>query len=293
MVHIIAVGHSGSTLLDLLLGAHPQMRGLGETLAVARDPEKYRGRAEQSFLWSEIYAEMDRTGARDEQSRYRIILGVASRYWGEDVILVDSSKEPGWIAVAKEVADVDICAVLLVRDYRSWVVSRRRKLQKTDGGALTMLRGRGLGAWRPLLDRRPVNLARSWARRNTYKRSRLDAMRVPYVVVGYEPLSFDPQGTLQLVCDFLGLTYDTKMVSPANSRSEIIAGNRMAHDPKKLSGIRYDSDWLQRRDWTMLPTLMRRVERMNVDLVYASTSSPDEDGNRRAPAAWTETHQGR
>ena len=32
------LGHSGTTILDLVLGAHPQMIGLGEAIRILRTP---------------------------------------------------------------------------------------------------------------------------------------------------------------------------------------------------------------------------------------------------------------
>lgn len=74
LVYILAASHSGSTLLALLLAAHPRVATIGESkLGSLGDAERYlcscRAKLTQCGFWAELSAEMNRRGYEFDVTR--------------------------------------------------------------------------------------------------------------------------------------------------------------------------------------------------------------------------------
>lgn len=275
---IRGLGHSGTTILDLALGAHPRMVGLGEAVRILRKPlagEERKGpfqlrgelrherlctcgvTAARCPVWGDLLEWLPTHDHLPLATKFRRLMdavsltGVQSED-GEDWV-VDSYQDDLELPL-ETFADLDVRVVFLVRDLRSWVHSRIRD-RRNQG--------------KPLLGSR--NVAR-WCRVNHRFERALQRSGKPVFQLGYEELALAPEQALGRLCEWLGLTFCASMLTPGlASGSHILSGNRVRFDPQKIRQIRYDASWLQAPAWPASAALnLPQLARMNRRLVYAN-----------------------
>ena len=275
---IRGLGHSGTTILDLALGAHPQITGLGEAVRLLQKPapgETHRGPAQlrgelrherlctcgqvaaQCPVWGPM---LDWLPAHDDEP-----LPVKLAYLLET--LRCSSPEGSWssqwvvesfqddfILPMLEDPSVEVRVIHLTRDVRSWVHSRSRDGQKK-------------GVWLPGL--RP--LLRWWRLSSRHERL-LQGSGKPVFRLGYEELALDPEHALQRLCHWLGLEFRQEMLQPlVYSCSHILSGNRMRFDSSKGRAIRYDGAWMSApAGVAQLALSLPWLSKLNQRLVYST-----------------------
>lgn len=278
---IRGLGHSGSTMLDLALGAHPQMVGLGEAMRILRAPEPHeagrgpaRLRGEARFqrrctcgrlaaecpVWGGVLSWLPDHDTLPLPEKLHHLMASVERATAQrgDVPLrwiVDSYQADGDLAgrLAVELAPRPVRVLLLVRDVRSWAHSeaRRAKGRKPWSASRALLR---------------------WWRVNRQLEKQLSSSGCPLFVLGYEELALAPKLALQKVCRWLDLSFDPLMLALGErSRSHILSGNRMRFDPQRRGGIHYDAAWLATRSPIISTALaMPSLARMNRRLVYGN-----------------------
>jgi hypothetical protein len=201
-VMICGAGHSGSTLLGLILGKADKAFYIGEggKIRYLHDMKKpLRKRAckvcgETCPVWSRFVW-------NPEKPLYRQIAAHAGAS-----IIVDSTKNPGWIrARAKELASQGDRAVLifLQRDGRAVLNSRFRKYPDKDAGEQ-------IAAWKAQIE----------ASREVY-----DAFTGPKIAVRYEALATDPEGVVREVCEVAGIAFHPAMLDFTEGESHPLGGN--------------------------------------------------------------------
>lgn len=270
---IRGLGHSGSTILDLALGAHPALIGVGEAARVLprpapgeerRGPARLRGdlRHERVCTCGEVAARCpvwgplldwleDHDDLPLEAKMLRLTEQLGSLPGGDGLAwLVDSYQ--GDLALPRQtLPGLETRVLFLVRDARSWVHSRRRDAR----GPLAPLR----------------SLARWWRVNRRFERE-LRRCGKPLFVLGYEELALAPEAALQRLCAWLDLPFDAAMLTPGEaSRSHVLSGNRMRFDAERRARIRYDGAWLASPGWTpRLIPLLPPVAAMHRRLVYGN-----------------------
>ena len=271
---IRGLGHSGTTILDLALGAHPQIIGMGEAariLAMPKPGEEHRGpsqlrgshRFERRCTCGAIAADCPLWGPQLEwlrdhdqaplQEKVQRLL-MASPHAGSGVWHVDSYQDDLEMTLLSD-AMFDIRIIHLVRDVRSWVHSRARAARKSE-------------------QRWPAarQLARWWRVNGKFEQA-FNRSSHPVFRLGYEELALQPRRSLQLLCDWLSIDFHEAMLAPGlNSSSHILAGNRVRFDAERSSAVRYDGAWLGAPAPTAahLGLLWPGVARMNRRLVYSN-----------------------
>ena len=271
---IRGLGHSGSTILDLALGAHPQVVGLGEAVRVLsrpapdeahKGPQQLRGdlRFERSCTCGALAADCPVWGpllswlpAHDDQpladkfDRLLQPLLPASPRW-----VVDSFQADEQLLEARALGR-PLRVIQLTRDVRSWVHSESRRGVERHG------RGGGVG-WRSLL---------RWWRVNRQLDQRLKRSGHPVFRLGYEELALAPEQALRGLCRWLELDFDPAMLSPGiRSTSHIVSGNRMRFEAGRSDAIRYDAAWMASSAPVLrLAPLLPPVARLNRRLVYSN-----------------------
>ena len=270
---IRGLGHSGTTILDLALGAHPQLVGLGEAARILERPapgEERRGPAQlrgalrfkrcctcgavaaECPVWGPL---LDWLPAHDGCSlagKTLRLLDAVMQQHPEASWAVDSYQDDMVLPFLDD-PGLEIRILHLTRDLRSWVHSRSR-----DG----RLRGKWLPGLKPLL---------RWCRVNARQSARLDSSGRPVLRLGYEQLALDPEGTLRRLCHWLEIGFDHRMLAPAQpSSSHILSGNRMRFEPSRGQSIHYDGAWLhQPSGLAQMALLVPWVARLNRSLVYS------------------------
>ena len=275
---IRGLGHSGTTILDLALGAHPRILGMGEAARILQTPrpgEESRGpamlrgayRHERRCTCGETAAGCPIWGSclewlvlheqRSLPEKMRHLVKLAAAHAAEashpaDVI-VDSFQDDLVLPQGMD-ACVDVRIIHLVRDVRSWMHSRLRAARQSK---------RLFADWR--------TMARWWYVNRKFDRV-LQRSGRPVFRLGYEELALQPARSLRLICDWLDLEFSERMLHPGlNTSSHILAGNRVRFDPERSRVIQYDGSWMSSPDWTVQASmLIPAIRRLNRDLVYSN-----------------------
>ncbi|MBW2121233.1 MAG: hypothetical protein JRH07_05230 [Deltaproteobacteria bacterium] len=276
LVYITGLGHSGSTLLDLVLGAHPVMVGLGEISSVLdEEPEQVRRtrqstcscgrRVDECEFWGGLIPHLFNEEGSFEDRYHRVLEAFWSRF-GEDVIPVDSSKSRSNIRLLLAQGDLELSVIHLIRDVRSFTVSQidnaKRKIQK----------GTKLEVYSRRRYLSPLFWFWFWYKWNRSTDRLLRSLGVPHLRVGYERLCLETEDVVREICSFLRLPAAASMLDLSDSRSHVIRGNRMRRDPDKRRAIHYDTRWFSRNDWVLWAWLLRPIMRYNATAVYSNST---------------------
>ena len=270
---IRGLGHSGSTLLDLILGAHPSVVGLGEASrvllsssadefasyqlndwrSVYNKPCTCGSMLDECELWSRFFSNWPnrrKESFEDEFSRLISPLSSQSIDW----IVESYQSDERLLDLHRSVRPVRV--IHLTRDVRSWIHSEARR------GVTRFGRGRSVG-WRGL---------QRWVRVNRQLEKELRSSSLQCFNLGYEELALAPEATLKLLCDWLDLDFFPGMLKPEkSSRSHIIAGNRMRYLAGKRNRIVYDGAWLASNSLSVRASLLvPGVASLNQRLVYSN-----------------------
>jgi hypothetical protein len=213
VVFIMGSGHSGSTLLELVLGSHPRVFGLGEVVNLYRGvdgprdpfPRLCRICEERCPFWNDtvdirvLEAHFSRAGYLAPIRRWisHQRENVYQRFfdWSGKDVLIDSSKRAHWIAQQlqprRNWKTFSPLLIYLTRDGRAVVNSKLRKYPEKG-----------------------IELeAREW-------KARVESMndffaRYPEggrVKISYENLANNPESTARTICDFLHLDFEPEML---------------------------------------------------------------------------------
>jgi hypothetical protein len=250
VIYIAGTSHSGSTLLDLMLNAHPRIFAAGEILKLNRQL-KERSSRKRDFapctcgaptllecpLWSEVdrrvwqtdgkfLADLDMQdySAAGPKAPNAVVFRTIAEAAGRDFV-VDSSKLPKRLSYLLRLKELEVYPIHIVRDPRGQVNAVKRK----HGGFLRHIFRYEL----------------------VHAQIRLALRGIPHSVVHYEDLVRDPEGTLSTVLAPLGLAFDQRQFAWAEAEKHEVAGNHIRFD--RTSKLVLDESWreglspLQRR----------------------------------------------
>jgi Sulfotransferase family len=230
---VVGVGRSGTTLLRLMLDAHPEMAVPPETHFIpdvirACDRGASRERVVEilarSRRWGDMGISVEKIRERfraldrfDATSASRAIyLAYAEHHgkprWGD--------KTPKYSLAMREIEDAlpEARFVHLIRDARAVALSR-----------VKMVEGRGE---KPP---HPAGVAGRWAKRIRQARVEGEAL-AGYLEIRYEDLVADTERTLREVCEFVDLDFDPVMLDYHEHASERLA--EIARDLPDAEGKR-------------------------------------------------------
>jgi hypothetical protein len=226
---VVGVGRSGTTLLRLMLDAHPQLAIPPETHFVpalieqgrVQDPagEILAARGWDDFgldpgLLRNRVAGLERP---DPAAALRAFYGLYAESrgkprWGD--------KTPIYVKHMRAIAGTleEARFVHLIRDGRDVALSRR---------------ARGMGAGKPMAD-----TAERWKRRIEDARRQARRLRGRYLELRYEDLVAEPEPALRRICELVELEFDPAMLSHHSEAGERLAelgdlssaGGRRARD---------------------------------------------------------------
>jgi len=267
VIFIASLGHSGSTMLDLVLGGHERFVGLGEVAAtiakgtvVGNDggPDCSCGRiATECPFWSQVESRLRDDPDGSFAHRYRTVFDVFEEVFGVDVVPVDSSKYLDHLAVLHRDLDCDVRVLFLLKDVRNFTVSTIDNLARKRAEGQSR---RGVT---------PLGAFRDWHRLNCRMREYFERERLPVFQFGYEELCLSPDRIGRRICEFLGADFQPAMLRVQGSRSHVLRGNRMRSQLEK-SSLAYDHRWFERRDWLLPSLFCPRIMRFNREQVYSN-----------------------
>ncbi|MEM1367741.1 MAG: sulfotransferase [Cyanobacteria bacterium P01_H01_bin.15] len=232
VVFIIGIGRSGSTMLDCMIGSHPSAFSLGEVSKIANFKKTPRKPwSSVSDFWETRFtpAEKERLYQAFSNARlreavplkiekiYRNFIGEGDifspyTFLHEKIgkpILIDSSKYHFFVSPRLEADEfksgaLDVYVIHMVRDARAVLNSYVRAYPDRTVDKIARKWNANLSGALAIYDRFPEN-------------RRLE--------VRYEELATDPDGTLQRVCDLLGLDWRPEMKEFWRHEHHLIAGS--------------------------------------------------------------------
>lgn len=194
---VVGVGRSGTTLLRLMLDAHPQLAIGPETQFV---PDVLQSaNPVDTIIGARTWGDFDLDPTEfAHRARGEDLAGVLRAFyslyaesqgkprWGE--------KTPGYVKNMDSIAAVlpEARFIHLIRDGRDVALSRR---------------ARGMGADKPMA--RTANL---WRRRIDGARAQARGLGDRYLELRYEDLVADPEPHLRRICEFIDLEFDEAML---------------------------------------------------------------------------------
>ena len=199
---VCGAGHSGSTLLGLILGSHPDAFYLGEatkTRFLGDGAKPLRKRVCKLCgpacpVWSDF-----RVAAKPD------LYEQLSRRTGRP-LLIDTTKGLAWLKARTEELErleAAISLVFLQRDGRAVVNSRMRKYP----------------------DREPGAIIDSWREQIGASRAFFDSFRGPKSKVRYEALALAPEATIRELCSAIAWPFEPTMLDYAAFEHHPLGGN--------------------------------------------------------------------
>lgn len=249
VVFIASLSHSGSTLLDLMLNAHPDVASVGELKQLGRFArlEKPNRRLRctcgaDSLLtcefWTKVSALTKAATGRtigelnvedyqdkaqfdeDNVALFEAIAEVSGKHY-----VVDSSKQVTRLALLLENPALDVYPVFLIRDPKGQICSS----QKTAASLLKLI----------------GNYVRTNREIHELVKHR------PHAVVRYEDLVRNPEQVLGALMQELGLSFDPRQLDWASQVRHNVGGNGMRRTSS--SELKLDEKW--RDEFTLLQKL--------------------------------------
>ena len=269
LVYILGAGRCGSTLLDVILGSHPDICSTGELFHF---PESVLDRPQPCScgavgnacpFWSSVRADVEqqfpitdlKRGRRyestrslprtallaatpgssvDQYARRLAVLLRAISTQSQRSIVVDSSKYPsrGLIMWRTRSKGTDVRYIHMVRDGRGLLWSKRRTAD-----------GQGLGLTPP--DRNIADLAVWWVMSNVLSALLFGFRRNRYLRIRYEDLMANPASVLEQVGRFVGVDLTAVIEAVRNQRplpvGHVVGGNRLRFNRALV--LKPDSEW--------------------------------------------------
>lgn len=266
IIYIAGSQHSGTTLLNIILGGHSQLVGLGEVFQLLRrkgngffltekleDDCSCGARVSECEFWGPVATRLHADPDIRLAKRYQIVRKVFHEHFGPEPVIVDSSKLLPYLELLANTSNTDLRTILLTKDARAHCISQidnaRRKQKKSS-------------------KQNPFRQMRNWQRDNLAISDFLDRQNLEHFLLGYEELSLYPDKTVPLLSNWLEIEYEPRMLELNPQQSHVVHGNRMREQSDKNRSIRYDNRWFYRSEWLWPYLLSPRTRRLNKQLVY-------------------------
>jgi hypothetical protein len=239
VVFIASLSHSGSTLLDLMLNAHPDVVSVGELKQLGRFVRHEKpGRrlrctcGAESLLackfWTRVsdhaksavgrtIAELNvedyrshGSFAKDNAALFQAISAVAGKRF-----VVDSSKSAERLALLMANPALDVFPIFLIRDPKGQICSSQRKSESL------------------------IRLIENYVRTNREIHELVKHR--PHAVVRYEQLVLETERVLAALMGELGLAFDANQLQWASKTRHNVGGNGMRRSSS--SELKLDEKW--------------------------------------------------
>lgn len=216
VVVILALPHSGSHLLSLLLGAHSRCISIGELHNYDKFMNRVREGARNvthTYADDEIFSGLSSTPVTQWHAE---IMGRVRNLHPGVTTLIDNSKRPGWAKQHIKNPDLEIIPVHLVRDPRAliryWILSyqtdRELRQQRIRHSRMAPLQAPTLLTCGPL-----ELFIRKWLIRNEQISRLLARTGHSDNLVSYHDLAVSPERTLARLMPQLGLEYEGEQLN--------------------------------------------------------------------------------
>lgn len=260
IVFIAGLGHSGSTLIDLVLSNHTSIIGFGQIYTVYNELKNNNinknrfcscGKSiTDCDYWSRIISINDQSDI-SYQSFYESIFNTIHREFKKDTYLLDSSKSLESLEKILTIPNISLKVLHINKDVRNWCISNielhKRKYNKNTSAFKTFL---------------------VWYNSNRKFQKYFSINNLQYLNVGYDDFCLNTKKVLGNICEFLEIDYQDGLGNIPKSKSHVVSGNRMRYEPSKNKEILYDNRWFYRKEWIMPSLLLPRIMNYNYEWVY-------------------------
>ncbi len=249
ILYIASCGHSGSTLLDSMVAAHPDCFSVGEVIFIHRYAHMMKEKNEVSKFgnectcgapsiwecpfWPKVESAMqDQSGMSlkdlnlfetedvDEYRKQNVALFNAVGEASGAKVIVDSSKSPRRLRLLLRTGAFDITPVHLIRTPKGMVYSHLKKNVSADHFGLK-------------------RTALQFTKRTIEPPAMLLGMDYP--TVRYDRLVREPEAHLRDIMARVGLEFDPAQLEWASPEKHNIGGNPMRRNSS--SELRIDTKW--------------------------------------------------
>lgn len=301
-VFICSAGHSGSTLLDMMLGSHPKVESTGELIHLPMDMALNRPCAcgspmQECSVWPDVMRHM---GVDPRNDPYGLNLGYVTAKVGDSkrtslwhqfwtrpknalkylelrygIGLLDSLLPNFRTGTANTLAIYDHLRhrtgkAVVVDSSKHYLRAAALYLARPQSTRIVLLVRDGRGVFFSGLKRgfgRHYSL-RAWNRH--YRRAlALLERHVPAehrIVVHYEDLVSNPAAELQRLCDFIGIEFSPGMLTPGAVVHHNVNGNDMKFSDVK--NLKLDMGWKTQMAPGDLAYFERKAGRLNRQFGY-------------------------
>ena len=262
LVYVASTAHSGSTLLDLTLGTHDNLIGLGEIQSTLnRFKEKQHlctcgETAENCPIWGDVFYHLNHDANFTVRDAYSVLLNKVSETYSVNHVAVDSSKYLNHLIELNNLKDIDLRILYLLKDVRSFVQSTT-KLSKNS-------------SWK---GRNPIYRTRQWYSSNRSMLDYLSQDSSKYLQFSYEEFCFDSPAILAEISNFLDIPdFQKNFSNSSDSKSHILRGNAMRFNEKRRAKIQYDFRWFNSLTIQICAHLWPGAMKWNNENVYKRSS---------------------
>ncbi|NEQ36338.1 MAG: sulfotransferase [Okeania sp. SIO3I5] len=236
VIFILGIGRSGSTLLDLMLGSHPQAFSLGE---ISKLPQKLVNKGQrnlaalkESRFWIDNFdeAELKRFAAGISNHRFNKYIPLKIERFVRELVGKDDIFNPYTILFEKTKTQILVDS----SKYFSWVSQqlKNREFQKgvIDSYLIRMVRdGRAVvNSYSRIYPEQTISeITQKWVRLFKEQQDFYDKFSGGQkMLVRYEELATKPEEVLTNICQFLGIEFFPDMVEFWKHEHHHITGSR-------------------------------------------------------------------
>lgn len=237
-----SLSHSGSTVLSMVLSSADNAVSLGEIYQILRDnPQDWLERNDACScsntlaaceFWKPVLEHIKSNNIVDIVERYRYAIQYFEKLYGENSVLVDTSKGVKHLAIYKKL-EINYKLIYLIRDVRSFAFSQSKVASRQVRKGIKKVKGK---VWFQYL---------KWYFGNKKRLSQFSKEGIDYHKVGYEDFCFNQEERLEQICEHIDIEYKQTHLTLSDAEHHILMGNPMRKNKSKQNGIRYDSSWLR------------------------------------------------
>lgn len=252
-VFILSTAYSGSTMLGNALNSHTQMVYIGELSRANQNFQKFKL---DHIAASCMYCQIKQTQCPIFSEQFYLskkYLNLKDQYSfiskkAKKSIIVDGSKHPQWLRIALQASAVKTPKVIiLARNPSAYLVSCMQ---------------RGI---QPL-----------WLEANAWRDVYFDAIRtcsqhsIPFIVIRFEDLLANKKQTLEIICDFLNVKFQPKMLE-FTKPLHAIGGNPAAYEKVEgLKTLKKISENFSQKEFDINPSRIQKIKTSKPQLAEIS-----------------------
>ncbi len=292
VVYVLAMGHSGSTLLQRILATAQGAVGIGEAYQLVDARNRLIGQApdlpcscgaiaRDCPAWGGLIEDLRQRTERTESERYMAVL---ERFFAGTVgadLIIDTSKALRGLRVIAGLPGIDLRVIHLIRDVRGWLLSSQQSYVRNDVATLSQNVARwGLvkGGGKYLMRCRLADLRR-WAKETLDSRDYLRKNGIRSLEVAYEDLCLNTNDTVRRLGEFIGRPVSADLGRVNACLTHDLSGNRMRLND--VDALLYDRRWFHDSGWYLPLLCLPAVSRLNEEILASSARAARESRGKR------------